>query len=250
MSIKLKYYLLALLVAIFLWFVDSRGYFNWLKRPVAKWSNPVRHTLYLNKVTPVTEAKIDLAEKAILEAELIKVKKENESIRNLLETPLPPNWKFWPGKIVKLSTTNMTIDIGKESKVIKGMTVMGIKKDKVNNGIVVGRIKSVNLMSSEVELIASEKLQLKAITESEVKGVVKEVENKLMLTEVLQEHKLIENELILTEGKDGFIPGLVIGRVGAISKVDTAIFQQAEMKPVIDVNQLEQVFVVALPTAN
>ena len=62
----------------------------------------------------------------------------------------------------------MTIDIGKESKVIKGMTVMGIKKDKVNNGIVVGRIKSVNLMSSEVELIASEKLQLKAITESEV----------------------------------------------------------------------------------
>ena len=71
-----------------------------------------------------------------------------------------------------------------------------------------------------------------------------------MLTEVLQEHKLIENELILTEGKDGFIPGLVIGRVGAISKVDTAIFQQAEMKPVIDVNQLEQVFVVALPTAN
>ena len=49
---------------------------------------------------------------------------------------------------------------------------------------------------------------------------------------------------MLTRGGDGWLPGLVIGRLGKVNKVDTEVFQTAEIEPIVAVESLKQVFVV------
>jgi len=244
---KLKNWLLVVTIVIILIILDNYGYFNWLKKITGRWFNPLKHTLYLNEVTPVDKIELESAEKSLLVSELAQVKSENQRYRELLETPMPPNWRFWPAKIIKLSPVSMKIDLGKDQGVENKMMVIGLKRDQINNGVVIGRVEKTNLMSAEVQLLTTNELELNGVTSSLAKGVIKGDGESIEFQEVILADQLVENDLVLTEGKDGWLPGLVVGRVGQITKVDTAVFQKAKIKPILDIRQLEQVFVVALP---
>jgi len=63
---------------------------------------------------------------------------------------------------------------------------------------------------------------------------------------VLQDQYLYQDELVLTQGKDGWLPGLVIGKIAGIEKVDTEIFQSATVNQLVSIDSLKQVFVVRL----
>lgn len=246
MNKKFKNWLLLVVIAIILIILDGRGYFNWLKRPVGNLVNPTKKVLYLNKVTEGSLKDEESGQLAILEAELVRVRIENKRLRELLETKLPPSYTFVPASILSLSSESMTIDIGEAMDIKEKMLVMGLVREKINGGIVLGRISKVDLMNSKVTLLTNVDSRVNAVTKSGAKGVVKVVEGKMRLMEVLQENALVKDELVLTEGKDGYLPNLVVGRIGEVRKVDTEVFQEAEVLEIFPITSLSQVFVVSL----
>jgi rod shape-determining protein MreC len=61
--------------------------------------------------------------------------------------------------------------------------------------------------------------------------------------------KAVEGERVLTTGDDGRYPrGLMVGEVRRTGIEDTGPFQRAEAVPVVDLNALDEVFVVLGPT--
>ena len=246
MNNKLKNWLVAILIAIILVIIDRVGYFNWLKRPVANIINPSRHKLYLNKVSNPSESELASGQAAILEAELKTVLAENERLRDLLGTKLPPSWQFVPANILNINNNQITIDVGSDMQVSSGMVVIGLKRNQVNNGLVIGQVVDVGLSQSKVRVLQDKDSRLNGITEAGVKGLVGGQGDKVSFKEVLQEYQLVENELVLTAGGDGWPPGLVIGRIGTIDKVDTEVFQSAEINLLIDLSSLRQVYIVSL----
>jgi rod shape-determining protein MreC len=245
-SAKLKYWLLLVAIAILLIILDRSGYFNWLKRPIGQLVNPVKHAVYLNKVSEAGENQVEKGQLAIVEAELVSIALENEKLRKLLGTKLPPSWRFVPANILAFNGESMKIDIGQAMEINKDMMVMALVKDKINGGVLVGKIDKVELMNSTVKLTTDQEIAVKAKTEFGVEGMVKTQKNELKLVEVLQVDTINPGELILTQGVDGWLPGLVIGRVGEVSKIDTAIYQSAKIEPIMELSSLRQVFVVSL----
>ena len=235
-----------MLVAIFLTILDTRGYFNWLKRPVGKLVNPSKQAVYLNEVSDPDVGQTIKGELAILEAESLKLKLENKRLRELLETKLPPNWKFVPANVLRLSDDQMTIDVGEVMEIKKDMLVIGLEKQELNGGIVLGQVSKVDQMKSTVNLISHEESVVRMKTQSGAEGMVKGDGETMKLTEVLQEHSLTEGDLIMTKGLDGWLPNLVVGRVGKVNKLDTEIYQEAEIIKILRLDSLRQVFVVSL----
>ncbi len=242
---KLKIWLSVVGIAIFLTFMDSRGWFNWLKLPIAKMVNPIKHKVYLEKAGGENVADRHQAQLAIIEAELEKTRNENQKLRELLETKLPPSWKFVPAKVIKLDRSEMLIDVGTKMDVKENMAVIALKKKDINNGIVIGQISQSSLTQSKVQLFNHKDSLVQVKTVSGAEGVIIGDGKTFRLGEVLQESVLEEAELILTRGADGWLPGLVVGKMGRINKVDTEIFQSAEVEPILPISELTGVFVVS-----
>lgn len=245
-SQKLKNWLLLVAIASVLVISDKQGYFNWLKRSVGQLVNPVKHRLYLNEVTEGNSDQVESGRLAIVEAELVSKTEENKRLRKLLETKLPPNWRFVPTNILGLTDETMTVDVGRKMEIDEGMMVMALVSEKINGGVLIGKIGKVNLMNSSVRLLNSKEMQIKVKTETGVEGVVKNLKGELRLLEVLQVNTINPGELILSQGAGGWLPGLVIGRVGKVNKLDTEVYQTATVEPIMEVNNLKQVFVVSL----
>lgn len=217
------------------WWGDGQGYFNNLKSYI-----------YQARVKqgrlPASE---DNSQLAIIEAELTKVTQENKNLRELLGVKLPAKWQFMPAKILQLNDDSLIIDIGMEDGIKVGQTIIGIKKDEVNNGIVAGRIKTVHAFQAETELVTNQKVIIKAKLGNGAEGVVKAEGGQWQLMEVLQKFILTQGELILTAGGDGWPAGLALGRVGEVFKEDEAVYQKAGVEKLINIANLSQVFVIS-----
>lgn len=229
---------------------DKWGWFNWLKRPVAGLSQPVRQRLYglrVEKKAAIDKEVADEGKAVILEAELGKLRRENERLRELLGSRLPPNWQFVEANILQLKDEVMVIDVGSKMGVAEGEVVMGLVVEEVNNGVLLGKVKTVWPWQSQVELLADEAVEVRVRTEAGAKGKVRGGGGEVRLKEVLQTYQLNEGELILTEGKDGWLPNLVVGRVGQIESEATAVFQETRVVGVVNSYELDKVWVVSLP---
>jgi rod shape-determining protein MreC len=234
--------------------MDRLQWLNWLKRPVEAATNPIKlkaHELY-NSITN-KQANIGTGDFLILQQKSehlerentdLKIKindleKENSSMKKLLGAPLPPTWKFIPAKVLNLSEGVMTINQGSD---------IGIK---VNQAVIfeqalVGRVTQVNPNLSKLMLVNHRDTKIKVkVLENNVKGVIHLVAGKIMLDEVLQEANLAHGQTIITSGEEEiYPPNLIVGKIEAVEKQATAVYQQAVINPLVDYQQLEEVFVV------
>lgn len=216
------------------WWGDGQGYFNNLK-------SKIYQAKLKSSGLAVSEDKSQLA---IVEAEMAKLTRENKNLRELLGVKLPAKWQFMPAKILQLKNESLTIDIGVEDGIMVGQTIIGVKKDEVNNGIVAGRIKTARAFQAEVELATSPGVAIKVKMENGAEGVARNEQGQWSVTEVLQKFTLIPDELIMTAGGDGWPAGLALGRVGEVFKEDEAVYQKAGVEKLIDITSLSQVFVI------
>lgn len=217
------------------WWGDGRGYFNNLKSKI-----------YQAKLNPSGLAeREDKSQVAIVEAELTKVNQENENLRELLGVKLPAKWKFMPAKILQLKNESLIIDIGGEDGIKVGQTIIGIKKDAVNNGIVLGKIKTAQAFQAEAELVISSKVAIKVKLDNGAEGVARNEQGQWQVTEVLQKFTLTPGQLMVTAGGDGWPAGLALGRVGEVFKEDEAIYQKAGVESLLYFASLRQVFVIS-----
>lgn len=170
------------------------------------------------------------------EAEVIKLKAENESLRRLLGANLPASWQFIPAKILSLKNDQLTINVGSKDGIGPGMNVLLLAEG--NQGILIGRIERAEPYLAKVSLISGAKVKTESGASGEITG--------LQLIKVEQKYRLNQGDLIISEGGNGWLPDLPVGRVGKIDNTATSIYQTAQVEPMADIKAVSQIFVVDL----
>jgi rod shape-determining protein MreC len=236
----LRIYFIAFIAlsAIFI-VLDRLSALNWLKSLTQRTTNPFKHSIHIYNVDSdqkeETEQKMDQAK---LQAEIDKLKQENEDMKRLLGAPLPPSWHFIPAKVLKIEKGVMTINQGSKAGVKENQTV-------VYENVLIGRVSEVQPNLSKIILPTNkEEIQAK-VSSTNVQGIVKSEGEVLKLTEVLQEKSLENNQIIITSGaEEKYREGLIIGKVSQVDKDEVEIYKKATIELIIDYQNLVNVFVV------
>jgi rod shape-determining protein MreC len=135
----------------------------------------------------------------------------------------------------------LLIDQGSAAGVKVGQMVL-------SQGVLVGRIAKVGERSALVELPISLGAAVPVVVRHEsgvTKGVVEGNFNlTAKLTQVLPTEELKVGDVLETSSEgNAYVPGLVVGKVGSISKSDAQLFQTASVTLLWDIKTLELVFV-------
>lgn len=184
---------------------------------------------------------------------------ENEQLRGLLDFKnANPTFNLVGGDVVARGQsaivvgqdTNpylryLIINVGSRDGVAVGMPVVA------SGAVLVGRVASVSPHLAYIQLITDPTSQVAAVLQgSRVAGMTvgredPERGNLLVMTEILPDETLTENEIVVTSGLGGILPkGLVLGQIESISYQEASLFQEAILRPALDYRRLEAVVVL------
>lgn len=174
---------------------------------------------------------------------LKEVGHENEILRAQLNFNSRLNLQLLPARVVSTEPDNtrkfITIDRGSSSGVVQGQAV-------ISSGVLVGTVYQVNDYSSKIFLVSDPEFRIRAIgQDGRAQGIVRgQIGQGYSFEDIAQGEKVSLGEQIITAGS-GLVPqGILVGQVESVSKADNAVFQSASLKPLINLNTLELVFVV------
>jgi len=134
----------------------------------------------------------------------------------------------------------IVIDRGTADGVGRGMPVVTARG-------LVGQVREASVKSSKVMLITDLASSVNArAQESRAAGVIQgTTSGGIVLQFVPQGEKLANGYIILTSGLGGHFPkGLVIGQIQSVRGQDVDAFQTAEIRPSVDFQTIEMVFVI------
>ncbi len=125
----------------------------------------------------------------------------------------------------------------------------GIRKGNpvINERGLVGRVERVAANAAWVRLAIDQASAVNAILqESRAEGtVIGQLQGNLRMEFIPQEAVVKEGDLVLTSGLGGtFPPNIVIGQVVSVQRQQGALFQEAEVRPSVDFNDLRIVSVI------
>lgn len=156
--------------------------------------------------------------------EMNALQKENEALRNLLNTnDIKLEQRFITTPIIAYGKP--LIAGGAEEGVREGAMVLVAQT-------LVGRIGAVSERQSEVELLSrATTAPILARTESGVEGLVRGDDKRVLLTEIPTNVELKVGERVVTQGQEGVAPNIFIGRIASLntrpeSAVQTAVLEQ------------------------
>lgn len=258
-----KYYILGGLIAavVLLIFLNNLG---WLKRPKNFFARAVVPILKpFETVGRKTSGALDvlfdikdiirennelrqenqkLIEKLSILADMAQ---ENKILRQQLGVDPPIESKMIQAELIGYDPGNFgqyfLIDAGTESGVKENQGVI------MPGGFLIGKVVSAEKNFSKViELVDSESSVFALTEESRVGGVVKGDHGVGLILDMIPPEKEIRpQELIISSGLDGSIPkGLVIGQVDSKISTESEIFQRFKVKPAVNYNDIETIFVV------
>ena len=191
-----------------------------------------------------------LADSLMIEnVRLKEIESENEALRRLLNfTQANPSNDYKAAevksRVIGREPTNflsyLTIDLGSQHGIEKGMPVV------TERGLV-GRITDVGSNWAKVMLIIDPSSSVNALIQtSRATGVVEgQVGGSLVMKYIPQGEPVNVNDIVLTSGLGGNFPKkLIIGQVTAVRQRDIEMFQEADIQPTVDFNNLEVVLVI------
>lgn len=191
-----------------------------------------------------------LADSLMIEnVRLKEIESENETLRRLLgfaQTNPTHSYKAAEvkGRVIGRDPSNflsyLIIDSGSQQGIEKGMPVV------TERGLV-GRITDVGSNWAKVMLIIDPSSSVNALIQtSRATGVVEgQVGGSLLMKYLPQGETVNVNDIVLTSGLGGNFPQkLIIGQVTAVHQRDIEMFQQANIRPTVDFNNLEIVLVI------
>lgn len=174
---------------------------------------------------------------------LKEVGHENELLRAQLNFNVRLNLQLLPARVVSTEPDDsrrfITIDRGGNSGVQVGQAV-------ISSGVLIGTVFQVNDYSSKVFLVSDPEFRIRAIgQDGRAQGIVRgQIGQGYSFEDVAQGETVNQGEQIVSAGS-GLVPqGILIGQVESVTKADNAVFQSASLKPLINLNTLELVFVV------
>jgi rod shape-determining protein MreC len=209
-------------------------------------------------LTEVREKNLLLAsELRALQAEAAQtadLRAENQRLRRLLDLgDRRKDLRLRAARVVTRTTSAyfrvMRIDlaVGDEEDIEQGMPV-------VAPGGVVGQVRAHDGDRAEVLLVTDPRSAIDVVLEqSRARGVAvgtgEPDKYAAKLRYLQRDVRAIEGERVLTTGDDGRYPrGLVVGKVRNLSADESGPFQRADVVPLVDLNALEEVFIVLGPS--
>ncbi len=180
--------------------------------------------------------------------EIIKLKeieKENEVLRKQIGLPLQELNKLILASVISKDSS----DFGKYFLINKGKKD-GIEKKSVvisSGNLLVGQVIEIFDSFSRIQLIVDPNSLVNArIQDSDIMGLIKGGPGLDLIFDLLPQGKNIEvNSAVVTSGLSGLFPaGLLIGQIKRVISSEAQISQIAEVKPVVDFNKLDKVFVI------
>jgi rod shape-determining protein MreC len=189
------------------------------------------------------ELKLKIQELLAESATLKELKEENKILREALEIGLEKEFKLTLAQVVgkDISQDSILIDKGLADGILKGFPVITQQKT------LVGGISEVYENFSKVMLISNKESSFDVkIQEKDIEGVGKGKGSlRLFLEFVPKEKEIKEGDLVITTALGGIFPeGLLVGQIKKIKKSDIEPFQQAEIKPAFNLEELESLFIV------
>jgi cell shape-determining protein MreC len=251
------WYLIFLLIGFSIIFFNQLGWLNWFHRL----TQPVVLSLHTSinqiKVRPpffnsfsgacfeqneqIVALEKEVARLSGLEAELKAYHEENEASRRLLGAPLPAEWQFLPVKIIKVGDSYF-IDQGKRAGIELGWPM-------VWENVYLGQVIAVEEQVSRVELVGQEGskvfVKIKVGEAVQAKGILYGLgKNQAEVRQLLAQEKVTKDDLVITAGDNRVPPDLALARIEEVLMEKNGVYQKAEVRLLIDPEQLETVFLV------
>lgn len=226
-----------------------------LQKVVYKINDKIKGSLgFVFNFSKVKQENEDLANKNIeLENKLLeydKLKDENERLREVLNFKNSKNnYDYLGCEIIGYSGGNFTdgyiIDKGEDQGLKKGMVVIA------NKGLV-GQVTSTGSNWAIVESLINENIAVSVMVNStrETTGILKGYrdhnnQNLTQVTNLPMDSAIKEGDVILTSGLGQIYPKEVrIGEVISVETDNVKVMKSAIVKPYVDFNKLEELFVV------
>jgi len=188
-------------------------------------------------------------QKLLAEIIILKgLKKENETLRRALEVGLEKDFKLILGQVIgkDISSDFILIDKGESDGVLKDMPVITEER------VVLGKVSEVYNKYSKIMLLTSNKssFDAKIFTpekeEKNISGVVKGKNNlKVFLELISKDESINQGDLVITTRLGGVFPdNLLVGQIKEIRKKDIESFQQAEIDPAFNINDLNHLLII------
>lgn len=197
-----------------------------------------------NKNTPEARLREENIRLQTLLAKQEDLKKENNALRDQFKVTNPSPKQLVTAQIIGGKNDEIILDKGTASG-IKNGSVLIIK----NN--VIGRVVRASVHRSVGELLTKSNVSFTAKTaKTSALGIVTgKGEEKLVLSNVVLADKLEKNDLVVSKGDldqngSGFPPNLVVGKIVAVNKKNSELFQSAEIEPLVEFGRMETVFVM------
>jgi rod shape-determining protein MreC len=194
----------------------------------------------------------------LLEAENNELSLENQSLQEYKQESFRlrkmlnfddanrENYDLLPAHLIARSPNNwyecITIDRGSRQGVQKGMPVIS------PHGLV-GRVGSVSENSAQVSLITDREMAVGATIQKtrETNGIIEGLgdSNQLRMINIPYYSKIKEGDRIISSGLSAtYPPGINIGTVTEVTREPSGLLLVAMIKPTVDFNKLEEVFVI------
>ncbi len=149
------------------------------------------------------------------------------------------------GKVVGQDTNpylrDLLIDVGSRDGIAIGMPVV------TGGAAMVGRIAWVAPHLAYVRLINDPQSHIAAmLQQSRITGMVVGTDDgRLIMTEILPDEKISKGETVISSAVGGLLPrGLILGQIAEIAHQESALFQEATLRPALDFRRLETVLVI------
>jgi rod shape-determining protein MreC len=241
-----------------------RSVVAWLQQSATGGSDSTSSFLSnLRDVSKLVEENASLQQRVVsLEAEnarLVVVERELSRMKELLDFRQTKGLSYLPAKIISRETTpsfqvlKLRIDRGENEKrfgleLKKGMAVVSAQG-------VVGQLSRVYGDYADVILISDPQSRLDAMVERNrssgtLIGLGEDEGHLCTMPYLSRDDTVLEGDAIVTSGLDQMFPkGLPIGTVTKVNPRKEQPFQEVEVKPAVNFEKLEYVFVVTLLAA-
>ena len=218
-------------------------------------SRPVQSSLFgtfnhsSNEISKKSQQVIDTV---VNQAQMNQLKSDNNALRDQFATASIDTSQLLPARIIGLPQflpgislpEQLILDQGANQGVQRGMTV-------IIKNVLIGEITQVEAATSLVTLISSPNFLFTAQTQNtNTLGIVKgEGSDKVALVNVELSDTLKIGDIVVTKGDKnltgkGLPPGLVVGKISAINKSPSALYQSAAVQNPVDITKVSEVFIM------
>jgi rod shape-determining protein MreC len=236
---------------------------RWYEQPILWVVNPtqeffssfalgVSHTTshYLNLLNIKKENRVLKEDVLKLKQELsqvAEVKLENARLKQQLQFQEESPNQLLAAQVIAVDLwgeySSLNINKGTDHGIKKGMAV-------ITREGVVGYILNSNSKYSTVLALTDQNAVIDALVQrTRARGISEGIGRDLCRIKYLQRTDDVQiGDLVVTSGFDSIFPkGFPIGIVTKVSKKNYGVTQNVEMRPIVDTNRLEEVFVVIAP---